>query len=159
MFIFSITGAIGNVELSTYLNLKVKDSMLGKVSGIGYAMSIGASALGPVIGGYSVQRYGIKGAVIRLLAIVGFMALCSIFLPRRAASASEAEGSPGDSRPTAAPPQDMAEPAAEELVEAAVGASKPSVERHQVEISPAPVAPPYSARAAATSRRRDLFRR
>ena len=83
MFIFSITGAIGNVEFSTYLNIKIEDNMLGKVSGIGYSMSIGACALGPVIGGYFVQQYDIKNAVILLLGIVGLMAFCSLFLLRK----------------------------------------------------------------------------
>ena len=83
MFMFSVTGAIGNVEFTTYLNIKIEDNMLGKVSGIGYAMSIGACALGPVIGGYSVQNYGIKDAVMLLLGIVGAMAFCSLFLLRK----------------------------------------------------------------------------
>lgn len=82
MFIFSVTGAIGNVEFSTYLNLKIHDNMLGKVSGIGYAMSIGACALGPVIGGYSAQQFGVQSAVILLLCIVGLMAIGSVFLLR-----------------------------------------------------------------------------
>lgn len=102
MFIFSITGAIGNVEFSTYLNIRIADSMLGKVSGIGYAMSIGACAIGPIIGGCSVQRFGIRGAVMCLLCTVGLMTICSLFLLRelrneragRLVASQSAEGSP-----------------------------------------------------------------
>ena len=54
MFVMSVTGAIGNVEYGTYLTENIADDMIGKVSGISYTMTIGACALGPVIGGYAV---------------------------------------------------------------------------------------------------------
>lgn len=96
MFIFSVTGSIGNVEFSTYLNIKIQDNMLGKVSGAFYAISVGASAIGPVIGGYSIQQFGICNSVFILLGIVALMALCSVFLPPKALpepfSPTEGEG-------------------------------------------------------------------
>lgn len=84
MFVFSVTGAIGNVKFSTYLNINVEDNMLGKISGIGYATSIGACAFGPVIGGYFAQRYSIQGAVTLLLGIVALMTVFSLPLLRDA---------------------------------------------------------------------------
>lgn len=78
MFVFSVTGAISNVEFSTYLNINIEDNMLGKVSGIGYAVVTGACAFGPVIGGYFAQQYGTQGAVELLLGIVTLMAVSAL---------------------------------------------------------------------------------
>jgi MFS family permease len=87
MFVMSVTGAIGNVECRTYMTEKVADDMIGKVSGISYAMTIGACALGPVIGGYTVQYHSTKDAVFVLFIIVTSMALVSLLVfkesPRR----------------------------------------------------------------------------
>jgi MFS family permease len=87
MFVMSVTGAIGNVECRTYLTENIADDMIGKVSGISYTMTIGACALGPVIGGYTVQYYSIKDAVFVLFIIVALMALVSLLVfkksPRR----------------------------------------------------------------------------
>jgi hypothetical protein len=164
MFIFSITGAIGNVELSTYLNIRIKDNMLGKVSGIGYAMSIGASALGPVIGGYSVQQYGIKDAIILLLSIVGLMAFCSLFLlrvfrNRRADERDErvdgsvtgkpAAGFLGNSRPVAESPSAVTGSTGESA-KVSPGSAKQSVERRQAEIAPSPAFSSYPVYRAAS---------
>jgi hypothetical protein len=163
MFIFSVTGAIGNVEFSTYLNIKIADHMLGKVSGIGYAMSIGACALGPVIGGYSVQKYDIKDSVMLLLGIVALMAFCSLFLLRkfrdtgvgkrdervvRSATRQLAEGFlPSrmvNSRPVAAPSLAAPVPTGESA-EAPVEAPEQSVNRRQAGILPAHTASSYPA--------------
>lgn len=81
MFILGLTGAIGNVEFATYLVRNVKDDMIAKITGIGQMLAIGACALGPVLGGYAVQRFQVQGAVWILLAIVTSMALASLLTP------------------------------------------------------------------------------
>lgn len=80
MFVMSVTGAIGNVEYGTYLTENIADDMIGKVSGISYTMTIGACALGPVIGGYVVQESSVQDAIIILFIIVAFMALASLLV-------------------------------------------------------------------------------
>jgi hypothetical protein len=80
MFVMSFTGAIGNVECGTYLAENIADDMIGEVSGISYTMTIGASALGPVFGGYTVQYYGAQNAIFILLVIVVLMTLASFLM-------------------------------------------------------------------------------
>lgn len=126
MFIFSITGAISNVEFSTYLNLTVEDDMLGKISGICYAMSIGACALGPVIGGFSVQKIGIRNAVIFLLAIVFLMTLGSLPLLRK--SRDGRAGMPATEHPatTVHLPETANSPSEESPTPCAIPAEEPA---------------------------------
>lgn len=89
MFVFSVTGAVGNVKFSTYLNVRVEDNLLGKVSGIYYATSIGACAIGPVIGGYLTEQRGIHYAVSSLFILVVLMNALS--LPLRKSSGQHPE--------------------------------------------------------------------
>jgi len=48
------------------------------VSGISYTMAIGACALGPVIGGYTVQYHSIQDAIFVLFIMVTVMTLLSL---------------------------------------------------------------------------------
>jgi hypothetical protein len=80
MFVMSVTGAIGNVESRTYLTENIADDMIGKVSSISYTMAIGACALGPAVGGYTVQYYNTKDAIHLLFGIVALMALVSLLV-------------------------------------------------------------------------------
>lgn len=81
MFILGLTGAIGNVEFGTYLIRKVADDMIAKITGIGQMLAIGACALGPVLGGYFIQQFGVGGALFILLCIVMLLALVSLLTP------------------------------------------------------------------------------
>jgi MFS family permease len=81
MFILGLTGAIGNVEFGTYLVRNVTDDMIAKITGIGQMLAIGACALGPVLGGYAVQQFGVQGAVWILLGIVMSLAFVSLLMP------------------------------------------------------------------------------
>jgi predicted MFS family arabinose efflux permease len=87
MFVMSVTGAIGNIECGTYLTENIADDMIGKVSGISYTMTIGACAIGPVIGGYTVQYHSPQDAVFVLFVMVTAMAFASLLVfkksPRR----------------------------------------------------------------------------
>lgn len=84
MFVMSVTGAIGNVECGTYLTENIADDMIGKVSGISSTMTIGACALGPVIGGYAVQSSSTQDAIFILFVIVALMALASLLVFKKA---------------------------------------------------------------------------
>jgi MFS family permease len=81
MFILSLTGAIGNVEFGTYLIRNIADDMIAKVTGISQTVAIGASALGPVLGGSAVERFQVQGAVRILLVVVALMAIVSLLMP------------------------------------------------------------------------------
>jgi predicted MFS family arabinose efflux permease len=80
MFIMSVTGAIGNIECRTYLTENIADDMIGKISGVSCTMTIGACALGPVFGGYVVQKYSVHVAVFALFIIVTSMAFASLLV-------------------------------------------------------------------------------
>ncbi len=81
MFILGLTGAIGNVEFGTYLVRHVADGMIAKITGIGQMLAIGACALGPVLGGYTIQRFGFQGTIWILLGIVMSLAFVSLLMP------------------------------------------------------------------------------
>jgi MFS family permease len=95
MFVMSVTGAIGNVECRTYLTENIADDMIGKVSGIGCTMAIGACALGPVIGGYTVQYHSTEDAVFVLFIIVALMALVSLLVFKKSPGRIPAEPESG----------------------------------------------------------------
>jgi predicted MFS family arabinose efflux permease len=82
MIILGLTGAIGNVEFGTYLvEHAAADGMLARVTSIGQVLAIAACALGPVLGGTAIQRYGAQGAVLLLLALVAVFAFISLGTP------------------------------------------------------------------------------
>jgi predicted MFS family arabinose efflux permease len=83
MFILGLTGAIGNVEFGTYLVSHVADGMIAKITGIGQMLAIGACALGPVLGGYTIQQFGFHGTIWILLGIVMSLAFVSSLIPEQ----------------------------------------------------------------------------
>jgi MFS family permease len=81
MLILGLSGAIGNIQFGTYLISSIADDMIAKVTGIGQMMLIGAYALGPVLGGATVQRYGVQRAMEILLGIAILLTLLSLLTP------------------------------------------------------------------------------
>ena len=81
MFVLGFTGAIGNIEFGSYLVARVADNMIAKVTAIGQMLAIGSCALGPVLGGYVIQQYGVKDAVVVLCVIVLLLLLFSLAIP------------------------------------------------------------------------------
>ena len=81
MFMLGFTGAIGNIEFGTYLVANVAEDMIARVTAIGQVFAIGACALGPVLGGYAIQRCGVKGAVEILFVMVLLLAFFSLLMP------------------------------------------------------------------------------
>lgn len=81
MLVLGFSGAIGNIRFVTYLVSNIADDMIAKVTGICQMLTIGACALGPVLGGATVQRYGVQHALEILLGIVVLLALLSLLTP------------------------------------------------------------------------------
>lgn len=81
MFTLGFTGAIGNIEFGTYLVANVEGDMIARVTAIGQVFAIGASAVGPVLGGYAIERWGVKGAVEILFVMVAALAFFSLLMP------------------------------------------------------------------------------
>lgn len=81
MFILGLTGAIGNVEFATYLQGNVPDDKIAKITGIGQMLAIGACAVGPVLGGYAVEHFQVRGAISILAAFVIALTFASFLMP------------------------------------------------------------------------------
>jgi MFS family permease len=82
MVIFGFTGAIGNVQFASYIVKHVADGRIARVISIGQVLAIGASALGPALGGGAIQEYGICGAVLLLFFLMLPLVLISFRVPR-----------------------------------------------------------------------------
>jgi MFS family permease len=81
MIVLGFTGAMGNVELDTYLNQRVPEGMLARVTSIGRLMSFSACAIGPILGGILIERYSVKPAVFFLFVMTLAIAVLSIRVP------------------------------------------------------------------------------
>jgi MFS family permease len=81
MIVLGFAGAMGNVELDTYLNERVPDGMLARVTSIGRLMSFSACALGPALGGILIGIYGGQPAVFSLFVMTLAFVAISIRVP------------------------------------------------------------------------------
>jgi len=81
MGILGFTGALGNVELGTYLIQRAPVDMLARVTSVSRLMSFSACALGPMLGGLAIHHYGIRGALLLLSAAVSVMSIFSFLMP------------------------------------------------------------------------------
>ena len=81
MAILGFSGALGNVELGTYLIQNAPKDMLARVTGTGRLLSFGAYAVGPVLGGIVAEEYGVRTAVLLLLAAISALSLFSFLMP------------------------------------------------------------------------------
>ncbi|MGD0239599.1 MAG: MFS transporter [Streptosporangiaceae bacterium] len=81
MIFLGFTGALGNVEIGTYLIQKAPEEMLARITSIGRLISFGACAVGPVLGGLVIQRYKILGAVLALSVAILALSAFSLLLP------------------------------------------------------------------------------
>jgi MFS family permease len=64
------TGALGNVQLSTYLLHKAPREMLACITSVGRLISFGACAVGPIIGGFLVQKFSLQAGTSLLFAAI-----------------------------------------------------------------------------------------
>lgn len=81
MVILGFTGALGNIELDTYLIQNVPENMLARVMSVGCLVELGAFAVGPVIGGMLAQWHEGHGAVLWLLAMMLILTTISSLIP------------------------------------------------------------------------------
>jgi MFS family permease len=98
MLVLGFTGAIGNIAFSTYL-VRTADRMLARVTSIGQVMVIGASALGPFLGGIFIQGVGLQGAMRIFLVVVLIMTFVAFSPPIKsdqAAPLADVAGEAGD---------------------------------------------------------------
>jgi MFS family permease len=81
MFIFGLTGAVGNIAFGTYLVAEIPDNMIAKVTSLGQVVAIGACGLGPVVGGFLIQDLPLRGAAAILVLIMLLSAVISFRAP------------------------------------------------------------------------------
>jgi MFS family permease len=81
MTVLGFTGALGNIEVGTYLSHHVAENMLARVVSIRRLLSFTACAIGPVIGGVLYQCFGTQDAIYLLFAMTAFLAIYSVFVP------------------------------------------------------------------------------
>jgi MFS family permease len=87
MFVLGLTGALGNIEFGIYVAGNVPNDMTAKVTSFGQMLTIGASAVGPILGGTAIRYDGTRGAVMILSIIMIVVLLASLFVPHRTKAA------------------------------------------------------------------------
>ena len=81
MLVLGLTGAIGNIEFGAYLIVSVGDGMLGRITGIGQVITIGAVGFGPLLGGGAMEAVGTQAAVSLFFYMVLAGAVALLFIP------------------------------------------------------------------------------
>jgi MFS family permease len=79
--VLAYTGALGNIEFSTYLVRHVPEGILARVSSTENLISCGACAVGPALGGLLAGEFGIAHAVSWLFAGTLSLAVFSLCVP------------------------------------------------------------------------------
>lgn len=69
MSLMSLTGALGNIEMDTYLVKAFNENMLARVTSFGRLIAYTASAIGPMLGGMLTQLCNTQKAILVLAAI------------------------------------------------------------------------------------------
>jgi MFS family permease len=81
MATLSLTGALGNIEIGTYLIQNVDENMLARATSIGRLMTFSAYAVGPALGGVLIQWHGVQNAVLSLFWITLALTLLTLCSP------------------------------------------------------------------------------
>lgn len=68
MAIMGLTGALGNIELDTFV-VRNANTMLGRVTSLNRLTSLAALALGPPLGAFLFAQFRVKDAILSLLLI------------------------------------------------------------------------------------------
>ena len=77
MTVLGFFGAMGNVELDTYLIVNVPDRKLARVSSIEMLLDFLAGVLGPALGGCLTEYWGTEAAIWILLGVSGLVVVAS----------------------------------------------------------------------------------
>jgi predicted MFS family arabinose efflux permease len=85
MLVLGLTGSIGNIEFGTFLVEELRkneeEHLLGRITSIGQVLVIGACGLGPFLGGWAIQKFGIQVAIGIFFGIVLIVMASSFFVP------------------------------------------------------------------------------
>lgn len=79
--VLAYTGALGNIEFSTYLMRHVPEGILARVASTENLISVGACAVGPALGGLLAGEFGIEHAVKWLFVGALVLAVGSMCVP------------------------------------------------------------------------------
>lgn len=71
MAVLGLTGALGNIALDTFVVRHAAETMLARVMSVDRLTSLGALALGPLLGGILFQQFGTQHALLGLFVIAG----------------------------------------------------------------------------------------
>jgi MFS family permease len=80
MALLSLTGALGNIEMDTYLVQAFDENMLARAISFGRLIAYTASAIGPMLGGMLIQFCGTQIAILVLagIALTLWLLACSV---------------------------------------------------------------------------------
>jgi hypothetical protein len=103
MAILGFSGAVGNIVLDTHLLCNSDKEMLARVTSVSRLASFAACAIGPVLGGFLVQKLGVRPAMLWLFFTTPTLLALAVLTPsvpspRRPLDSSE-EADPASGRP------------------------------------------------------------
>jgi MFS family permease len=81
MAVLGLTGALGNIELDTYLMKRVDRDMVARVTSISQLATFGACAVGPAVGGILVAEFGARPALFFLSIVMIPLVLLATVIP------------------------------------------------------------------------------
>ncbi len=81
MIVLGFSGALGNIEIETYLIQRVAITMQARVTSVNRLISFTCCAIGPVIGGILVHRYGMRAAIFALFVMTVALAFIAVVSP------------------------------------------------------------------------------
>jgi hypothetical protein len=138
MLVLGFTGAMGNIELDTYMVKKFPDAMLARVMSIDRLVKFAACAVGPALGGIMVaggarilESHGVQLAVSSLVVMTSLLVLFSFRTPSLAVSIRTPLASAQGAEPQAACVNSFPEPGIPEA-------------DSQADRAPDPVSPPVT---------------
>jgi predicted MFS family arabinose efflux permease len=73
--VIGFSGALGNITLDTYMLRQVNERMLARATSIARLTSFGGLALGPLLGGVLVERYGVAHSIFVLFLAVTLLSI------------------------------------------------------------------------------------
>jgi predicted MFS family arabinose efflux permease len=85
MLILGLTGSIGNIEFSMFLVLTLRNDgmehLLGRITGVGQALVLVASGVGPFLGGAAIQNLGLQPAVGVFFGLMFVVTVRALLVP------------------------------------------------------------------------------
>jgi len=81
MAILGMTGALGNIAVDTFVIRNAAETILARVMSVDRVTSFGAVALGPLLGGIMVHRYGAQYAIWMLLVMTALLLVAAAATP------------------------------------------------------------------------------